>query len=353
MRRKLLRISSVSILLVYFLAYFFRLVSLPHISVFAADLTEASVRLSRMDVSAASSGTDPILVVAKPATTATEASLQVTFGSGFTVDGTPANVTVSTSSLPSTYQGESLSSWPGVGSAATAVSSQIVTIASSDLTPGTLYGFYITGGVTNPGTSGQKEITITTRTSAPAAIDTKTVAVDIVENDTDQVSVTASVPASFNFALGSNDITLGDLSTSTTVNDNVVIDIDTNAGNGWVAWTRSSNTYLGSASTSDQINTQGSIDGSPTAYGAGNEHYQLDADVTNGTGAGTPAAAAEYTGTGGSGGTLSTTYQEIATSTGPGDNDGITYTIYAAASATNEAADDYIDTLTIVGAGNF
>jgi hypothetical protein len=110
---------------------------------------------------------------------------------------------------------------------------------------------------------------------------------------------------------------------------------------------------LNSASTSDQINTQGSIDGAPTAYSSGVEHYQLDADVTNGTGSGTPSAAAEYTGTGGSGGTFSTTYQEIATSTGPGDNDGITYTVYAAASATQKAADDYTDTLTIVGAGNF
>jgi len=307
-----------------------------------------------MDVSALASGTDPILIVIKPASTATENDIRVTFGSGFTVNGTPANITTTTSGIPTTYQGESLVAFPNVGSAATAVTGQIVDIgATSEMTAGTLYGFFITGGITNPSSAAQKEITLTTRTSGPANIDTKTVVVNIVADNTDQVAVTASVPGSFNFALSGNTIALGDLSTSTTTSGNVTVDIDTNAGNGWIAWTRSTNTYLGSAATSDQINTQGTIDAAPTAYSTGVEHYQLDADITNGTGPGTPTANAEYTGSGGSGGTFSTTYQEIASSTGPGDNDGITYAVYAAASAINEAADDYTDTLTIVGAGNF
>lgn len=319
----------------------------------AAELTEASMRLDRTDVNHLATTTDYILVVAKPTTTATEASLQVTFAAGFTVDGTPANVTISTASLPSTYQGEALSAWPGVGSAATAVASQVVTIASSDLTPGTLYGFKITGGITNPGSAGEKINTITTRTSAPATIDTKNIAVDIVANDTDLVTVNADVNATFNFALSANSIELGDLSTSAVTSGNITIDVDTNANSGWVAFTKSTNQGLLSATTSDEIDSQGTVNDAPTDFAAGTEFYQLDITVSNGTGGGTPSVDAEYDGDADTGGTFSSTYEEIAISTGVGDSDGITYTVLAAASTINEAADDYTDTLYVVGAGNF
>ncbi len=346
------RIIALYVIAFYAVTFVFQTFLLKKVE--AVDLTEASVRLDRMDVSHLATVTDPIVVFAKIASTATEASVKLTFGSGFTVNGTPSNVTIDNGcSQGASFQGESATDWPGTSTAATAVSGQDVTISSSDLTPATYYSFCITGGVTNPGSGGTKEITITTQTSGPAAIDTKTVAVDIVSDNADQVTVTAAVPASFNFALAENAITLGDLSTTATVTDNVAIDVDTNAGNGWHAWVKSANAALNSASTSDAVNTQGTVDAAPTAYSTGVEHYQLDIDVTNGTGSGTPSADAEYTGTGGSGGTLTTAYTTIATSTGPGTDDGITFTIYAAASAINEAADDYTDTLTIIGAGNF
>jgi hypothetical protein len=319
----------------------------------AAELTEASVRLNRMDVSQLASSTDPILIVMKPTSTATEAQSYITFAGGFTVNGTPANITVSTTSLPSTYQGETLTSWPGIGSAATAVSGQNVTVASSDLTPGTLYGYYITGGVTNPSSGGTVEITLNTRTSAPAVIDTKAVAVDIVANDTDQITVTAAVTPTFNFALSGNSIALGDLSTSAVTSGNVTIDIDTNAGNGWIAWAKSATGYLASATTGDHIDSSGTVNDAPTDYSSGIEFYNLDVTVSNGTGSGTPSIDAEYDGDSDTGGTLSTSYEEIAISTGPGDSDGITFNIRAAASVVNESADDYTDTLTVIGAANF
>lgn len=319
----------------------------------AAELTEASVRLGRMQVSQLASSTNPILIVAKPTTTATEAQSYITFAAGFSVDTTASNITVSTSGIPSTYQGESLTAWPGIGSAASAVSGQNVTVASSDLTAGTLYGYYITGGITNPSSGGTVEITINTRTSVPAVIDTKAVAVDIVASGADLITVTANVTPTFNFALSGNTIALGDLSISSVTSGNITIDVDTNAGNGWIAWTKSSTGYLNSATTSDHIDTQGTVNDAPTTYSAGSEFYNLDVTVSNGTGSGTPSIDAEYDGDSTSGGTLSTTFEEIAISDGPGDSDGITFNIRAAASAVNEAADDYTDTLTVVGAANF
>jgi len=344
----------VSIILIAFFAVTFILNRFFIPQTFAAELLEASIRLDRMDVNQLASSTDPILVVAKVTSTATEAQSYITFGTGFTVDATPANITVTTTGIPSTYQGEALTAWPGIGSAATAVSGQNVTVASGDLTPtSVLYGYYITGGITNPSSAGEKEIVINTRTSAPAVIDTKTVAVDIMTDNADQIAVTANVVPTFNFALSANSIALGDLSTSAVTSGNITIDIDTNAGNGWVAWVLSANAYLLSASSSDQINTQGTIDDSPTAYVSASEFYQLDITVTDGTGPGTPSIDLEYDGNATTGGSFSTSYEEIARSTGPGNNDGITFNVRAAASTINESADDYTDTLTVIGAGNF
>ena len=157
-----------------------------------------------------------------------------------------------------TFQGEAATDWPGTNTAASASSGQDVTITSSNLTPGTYYSFCITGGITTK-FRWYKEITITTQTSGPVAIDTKTAAVDIVTDNSDQVTVTASVPASFNFALAENAITLAIYQPQQQQLDNVAIDVDTNAGNGWQAWVRAQTLLFNSASTSDAINTQGQL----------------------------------------------------------------------------------------------
>src|SRR6266576_2210770 len=98
----------------------------------AATLTQTFVRFDRMATSTQTTGT----VCAKPATTATEADVQVVFPTGYTL-GTAGNFTVSTTNL----------SWPSGGTAwlgintATNVTSQTVTFPSTDLVVGTLYCF--------------------------------------------------------------------------------------------------------------------------------------------------------------------------------------------------------------------
>jgi hypothetical protein len=345
-KKLLRRLSIVSILSLssLFLSPFVQLA-------YAAPFDEASMRLDRMTASTAD---NDILIVVKPTTVATEASMQVVFASGFAVDSTPSNVTVSSAGIPSTYQGESLTAWPGIGSAATAVSGQTVTIASTDLTVGTLYGFFITAGIDNPGSTGQYVNTVRTRTSGTATIDESDVAVRIITDD--QIDISATVPATFNFTLGANsDAFTADLSASSIVSTTgVTVTVATNAQNGWIAWLRSANAGLDSATTSATIDTQGSVDDACTTFVNGSDYYQLDVDLTtDGNGSGTINVDDEYDCATTSGGTFSTTYEEIAISSGTTDGDVITLIGRATITATKPAADDYTDTWTVVGAGNF
>jgi hypothetical protein len=62
----------------------------------AAVFTNLGMRHSRMAISIANSGTDPILVIMRPATVGTEVSIGISFASGYTVNGTYTNITVST-----------------------------------------------------------------------------------------------------------------------------------------------------------------------------------------------------------------------------------------------------------------
>ena len=355
--RKRISVVTIAMTIVMTFSLFFH-VKYSH----AVPLTEASIRLDRIGAGEVTGSNYYILVVAKIASTATEASVKVTFptSSAFTVDSTASNITVTSSGIPSTYQGETLTAWPGIGSAASAVSGGAVTVASSDLTPGTQYGFFITAGITNPsnGNAGNHVVTIATQTSAPAVIDTTDVTVDIATTDDDEVVVTATVPTSFNFDVQSNTIALGTQSTGSIDTGNTTIDIDSNANNGWIAWIRSEGAAatLASASSGDSIAPSGSAtDGSVTTVSAGSEYYQVDVSGSQGgTSTGSLTISAEYDGNGTTtGGSLSTTYQQMAQSTGQALNDTLTVTVLVAISALTEAATDYTDTIQMVGAGNF
>jgi hypothetical protein len=312
--------------------------------------TQAYLRLDRMKASTATGG----MVCAKPASTATEADVQVVFPTGFTVNTTASNWTVTTTNITS-----GATAWPSIATA-TAVSSQTVTFPSGDLTVGTLYCFnFASSSTLTTGTAGDSKTgTITTRTSGPAAIDTTTYAVSVITND--QIVVSAVVPPIFTFALsGNTDSFTSNLSTTTASTTGVTTTVGTNAQGGWIQWVKSANAALSSASTGATIATAGTVDNAPTDL-ASTTGYVLDVDVTtdSSTGSGTVTQAsnfgAEYNGTNTtSGGTLSTTFQPIAASDGTTDGDVLTLIERAKVSAIQAAAGDYTDTLTVVGAGRF
>ncbi len=316
----------------------------------AGNFQQVYIRLDRLKASTATGGT----VCAQPQTVGTEADVQVVFPSGFTVNSTAGNWTVTTTNLPS-----GATAWVSIATAS-AVSGQTVTFPSGDLVVGTLYCFNFTGTstLTNTTAGNDKTGTVTTRATGPTTVDSSGYALSLVSDD--QIVVTATVPATFTFSLsGNTDTFTSNLSTTTTSTSGRTVTIATNAAAGWVAWVKSANAALNSAGTGATIATAGSVDNAPTDL-ASATGYVLDVDITtdSGTGTGTVTQAsnygAEYAGSNStSGGTLSTSFQPIAASSGTTDGDVLTLTERAKISAVQAAATDYTDTLTIVAAGRF
>lgn len=321
--------------------------TLPMLAVFvqpaqAANFTQSYMRANRMKASMATN----VLVVFKPASAGTEAKVKVTFAAGYTVDASP---TVNTSNLPA-----GVTALPGTLTAAG--SGQEVTISGvTDLTAGTSYGVNIATGITNT-SAGEYENIITTTTSGDVAIDTSNVAVRIISDD--QIVLIATVPPTFNFTVsGNSDTFVSDLSSSSVVSTTgKTVTIATNADKGWIAWVKSANVALSSATTGETIDTIGTVNAAPSTLSSGSNGYVLDTNLTtdSGTGTGTVTIDPEYNGTDtSSGGTLSTSFQPIASADGTTNGDVITLVARATISAVKGAADDYTDTLTVVGAGNF
>lgn len=313
-------------------------------------MTNAYLRLDHMDASTTTGGT----VCVKMATTAgTDAKIKVTFPAGFTVNGTAGNWTVSTTNLPA-----GASAMPGINTA-TVVASSTVTFPITDISSSaTMYCFNFNNNTTlTTSTAGSdKTGTIQVTTSGDVEIDSANYATAVIAND--QIVITATVPPTFSFALGGNSIAMGTLSSSSvTSGAGVTVTLGTNAGKGWLTWVKSANVALTSASTSDSIPTSGSIDAAPTTISTGAKGYVLDCDLTTDSatgGTGTVTIAAEYNGlTTSAGGTLATTFQEVATADGPTDSDVVTLIARVTISALTKAANDYTDTLTVVGAANF
>ena len=323
----------------------------------AVAFTNASVRLSRMETAQ----TPTALVVVTPSQTATETQMVVTMN-GYTL-GAAGTFTVSTTGLPTTYDGLTLNAMPGIATA-TGVSSQEVTFPITDLTAGTTYAFFITGGLTNPA-AGSYTWDVKTQATGPADIENTGVALRVVADatnpDGDQVLINAVVPPTLNCTLSANttsfttDLSVGAVTSTTAVNYTVV----TNASNGYSVWVQSANAGLTSTAASHTIATAGTVDnGSVSTLSAGTEGYVLDIDINtdSGTaGTGTVTIDGDFNGTGtDDGGALSSTaLLEVANADGLTDGDILDLVMKAAIAGTTPAGTDYTDTHTYVCAGNF
>ena len=314
----------------------------------AADLGQATVRFDRMQVSTATTGT----VCAKATSAAqTEADVQVTFPTGYTL-GAAGTFTVSTTNLAWPTGG---TAWPSIATA-TNVTGQVVTFPSGDLAnDGTLYCFNWTNtaAVTiKSGASSSNTGTITTRASGPATIDTAGYSTASVTGD--QITVTATVPSTFSFALSANTDALGTLATGsvTTSPTPRTATVNTNAKNGWMVWAKDLNTGLTSATASKTIAS--TTPGSNSTLSAGTEGYNTGITTSQVGGSGTVSVAAAFVGTAaGQGGGLDTGLRALASSNGTADNAVLTIKNNVAINATTPGASDYTDTITIVGAGLF
>jgi hypothetical protein len=317
-------------------------------SVSAANLQVAMVRFDRMKVSTATTGT----VCAKPQTVATEADVQVTFPTGYTL-GAAGTFTVSTTNLawPTTAV-----AWPSIATA-TNVTGQVATFPSGDLTVGTLYCFNWASNtaVTQTATAGADKVgSVKTRTAGAATIDSSSYATATIADD--QITVLAKVAPTLSFALSTNSVDLGTLnSASVTTGATVNATFSTNALNGVTGWMQSSNGNLTSPGTLATIPSPGTNNGVPEVLTAGTSGYVVDIDTnTNGSaGTGVVTIDPEYNGAASGGGRLATTLQTIFTTTGTHQGGIVNIIPKASISAIQSAADDYRDTLTIVAAGRF
>jgi hypothetical protein len=316
--------------------------------------TTGFVRLDRMSASTTTSGT----VCLTPQATGTEGKVVVTFpGTTATADATHFGIgqtfgswTVNTTNLPT-----GATAWITVNTA-TAVSGGAVTFPSGDLVVGTQYCFNFAAQLSNPTSAGSSFTgTIQTQTSGGAAIDTVNYALATVASGVDQISVTATVPSTFTFNVNSGTpatAVLGTITTSSATSATAITStVSTNANNGWLAWVKSTNAALNSTATGD------SIPSSSYTTGAGNI---VDLSSTNGyvldvnTGTNSPTIATEYDGnTTSKGGNLATTFKQIASQSAPASGSTFDLVVRARATATNKAASDYADTLTVTAAGQF
>ncbi|HMI09730.1 MAG TPA: hypothetical protein VK497_05040 [Candidatus Saccharimonadales bacterium] len=319
---------------------------LSHSFAAAADLGQATVRFDRMQTSAPTTGT----ICAKPTSTATEADVQVTFPTGYTL-GTAANFTTSTTNLAWPTGG---TAWVGINTA-TNVTGQVVTFPSGDLTASTLYCFnWINSAAVTVKASATSSNTgtVLTRTVTPTDIDSAGYSTASIAND--QIIVSATVPSTFSFALSGSTDALGTLTTSsvTTSPTPRTATVNTNAKNGWMVWSKDLNTGLTSATASYTIGS--TTPGSNSTLVAGTQGYNTGITSSQVGGSGTLTVAAPFVGTGaGQGGGLDTTLRTLASSNGTADTAVLTIKNNAAISPITASASDYTDTLTVIGAGLF
>ena len=213
--------------------------------------------------------------------------------------------------------------------------------------------------VTNA-TAGEYHPTIT------VGSDSTTVAVRTISND--QIVITATVPPTFNFVLsGNTDSFTTSLSSSSVVSTTGrTVTITTNANSGWIAWVKNLNGSSGAATkgalksatagnyTIPTTNANALGSASHT-LSAGTEDYGLGVTITtDASGGGTVTVDTAYDGSSTKAGVLDpTNFRPIASSNGTANGDIIDLKERATITGGTPAANDYTDTLTVIGAGNF
>ena len=335
------------------------------VTVYAENHAWAALRLDRMKISEFTGGT--VMLRTGSTGSETENDVQVTFpGTGtygatsYGVNTTASNWIVNTSNLPA-----GCGAWPGIGTA-TAVSGATVTFPSTNLSASTTYcfNFEINSNSTlrNPsGANPDLAGSIVTRTSTPTTIDTTNYATVSVSDD--QVSVTATVPATFNMAIGtcgSNTDALGNLSTGSVVSSGTAcrVTLTTNAPSGWIVWALDSQQGLRSTANAYTIPGSSTMDdnctGADDDIAAGTEGFGVDSNIiTDAGGGGTVTIDGDFNCGAGFVGDYASTFTEIASANGAANGDIIDLVHEAAISGLTPAGTDYSDIVTVSGAGQF
>jgi hypothetical protein len=324
----------------------------------ASSLSNTLVRFDSMTQSTFTSGT--VCAAASAALAGTEASVKVTFPTGYTVSTTAADWAVSTATTSGWPSGAT--AWPGIaaptGTGDFVISGQSVTFQSTDISDTTEHCFNWTNNTTalETASSPANDLTgsVTTQAAGATTIDSGNYATATVSSD--QVSVSATVNPTFSMALANTTDALGVISPGAVKSSTTpaTMTVSTNAKNGWSAWGSSANAGLKSTTINYTIASNCSSNaGTNSTLSAGTEGYNLGLTKTDG-GAGTITIATPFVGgVAGKGGGLCTNSQILATSNGSANNAVLTLKNNAAISGSTPAANDYADTETFVAGGLF
>jgi hypothetical protein len=154
----------------------------------AADFTEFLLRPERMKTGESPL---PILVQFTPSSVATEAKLVLQLDSrltsGIHFSTNPGSYTTSTAGIPA-----GTTALTPTGGIAASVSGHTITFDISDLSSGTTYAFFITGGFSANSSPRTYMTVASTKTAGDVTIDTANVWTEVITDD--QITVTGTVP---------------------------------------------------------------------------------------------------------------------------------------------------------------
>jgi hypothetical protein len=327
------------------------------------------VRLDRMSATTATGGS----VCVKPTSASTITSVVVIFpttaATDFVVNSTSANWNGNTTPTGNWPSGVTTTGIAGALTAA--VSGKQVTWTVNQTAPvsTTYYCFNFPGSSTL--TTSSAALTPTTYGSVATNADTTPNQYALAIVSSDQIALNATtVPPIFTLSFGANTdgFASNTLSTLTTLlhSTGVTLTAATNASAGWVLWARSSNVgtsskqSLKSVAATKQIQSASAVNSAAHAYASGTnngEDYGMSASVAACTvGAASSVDAAYDSAAGTKLGVLADntgSFFPIAANAGASSGCGVTVKFEAGIGVTTPAANDYTDTLTIVGAGLF
>jgi hypothetical protein len=197
-----------------------------------------------------------------------------------------------------------------------------------------------------------------TVTEVTGGSDLTTVALRTIAEDS--IVVTATVPPSFNFQFNNTTTDgFGSLTTAGVSTTGKTITLTTNATSGWVVWAKSAQgATKGSlhSTVASKFITSGSTLGSAShTLGSSVEDYGLATTInTDASNGGTVTLDPAYDGTSTKLGVLdSQNFRPIASANGTTTGDILNVLERASITGATPAANDYTDTITFIGAGNF
>lgn len=328
-------------------------------AVYAASLTSVSDTLSRLKISQLS---DHTIKFVTPTGVGSGQNITITFPAQFTMGTFDINnIDLATAtSCGGSFTDKTVGTSASGTTWGVSQSGQVITIASgTDTISATNCISVEIGANATSGATGTSQITNPSSASTYSVAvagtfgDTGSATVQILSDD--QVAVTATVDQTLSFALSSNSIGFGSLSTSATryANTSGGTGTEPSSAHTITAATNASSGYtvnISGATLTSGANTIAAINGGPTTLSTGSEQFGIRASASGGTG----AVSSPFNGSSGNYGFSATPTTPVAFASATSSSATTTYSVnYAANISSTTKAGSYSTALTYVASANF